>query len=177
MQYRLEPIQKKHDRKSFDCGNQELNNYLATTARSADERNISKTFVACDIESPNTILGYVTLTGCSITSPPDHKLYRNYPHPLQAIKLARMAVDQRYQGHDLGSQLIIHAVQTTIETADRVGVIGLVVDPKNTDLVNYYGQFGFTKVDPGSESLEMWLPLQDCIAALNDPGLMSMAST
>ena len=168
MQYRLERIQKKHDRKNFDCGIKELNDYLATTARSADERNISRTFVACDISSPNTILGYFTLSGCTVTSPPDHPLYRNYPHPLHATKLARMGVDKRFQGNDLGSQLIIHAIRNTVETSKRTGVIGLVVDPKNAGLVNYYSQFGFEKIDPESASLEMWLPLKDCIEAVEN---------
>jgi len=46
LDWREEPIARKHDRKSFDCGSAELNEYLASFARQNHERGGAKTFVA-----------------------------------------------------------------------------------------------------------------------------------
>ena len=166
MQYKVEKIKKHHDRKSFNCGITALNSYLQTTARQANERHISKTFVACDPSVPQAIMGFLTLSTISVFPSPNHSLYTDYPHPLYGIKLARMGVDLRYQGQALGSQLIIHALRKTTAISEQTGVIGLFVDPKNTQLIKYYATFGFEKVDPDSPSLEMWLPLSDCEEAV-----------
>ncbi|MBU0677010.1 MAG: hypothetical protein KJ626_02750 [Verrucomicrobia bacterium] len=37
---------KQHDRTSFDCGNEELNEYLRQYARVNDNNGITRTFVA-----------------------------------------------------------------------------------------------------------------------------------
>jgi hypothetical protein len=40
------PIQKKHKRLEFDCGNDGLNQYLSKYARQNDLKGINKAFVA-----------------------------------------------------------------------------------------------------------------------------------
>lgn len=43
-----EPVAKKHDRKSFDCGQHELNEFLTDHARQSHERGAAKTFLGVD---------------------------------------------------------------------------------------------------------------------------------
>ena len=46
MDWREEPIGRHHDRKSFDCGSRDLNEYLNRYARQNHESGGAKTFVA-----------------------------------------------------------------------------------------------------------------------------------
>ncbi|NYZ70051.1 N-acetyltransferase, partial [Endozoicomonas sp. SM1973] len=110
----IEPINKQHNRKDFDCGVTELNQFLQQQARQKAAKQIAKTYVACQDSAPTTILGYYTLTGYSVITPPTHKDYKKYPHPLSAVKLARLAVDRSQQGQCLGEKLLVDAVYRTV---------------------------------------------------------------
>ena len=56
------PLTGSHDRKSFDCGQQELNNWLQKIALQHQKKGISKTFVAIRKQEPTDICGYYALT-------------------------------------------------------------------------------------------------------------------
>jgi hypothetical protein len=62
--WRIEPLSHAHDRESFDCGEQELNEFLRKYALQNQEKGIARTFVAV---KPNRkrVDGYYTLSaGC-----------------------------------------------------------------------------------------------------------------
>ncbi|EHB3563550.1 GNAT family N-acetyltransferase [Salmonella enterica subsp. enterica serovar Oranienburg] len=163
MLLRIEEVSKHHDRKAFDCGVNELNQFLQLQARQKAEKNIAKTYVACWDSSPTKILGYYTLIGYSVITPPDYKQYRNYPHPLNAVKLARLAVSREHQGQRIGERLLIDAIYRTVLVSEQISAIGLFVDPTTSDVVQFYKQFGFLLADSGNpECLEMWLPIKTC---------------
>jgi hypothetical protein len=61
-----EPIAKGHDRKSFDCGESALNEYLQRHARNSHERGGAKTFLAILKEDNKTVLGFYSLSPASI---------------------------------------------------------------------------------------------------------------
>jgi GNAT superfamily N-acetyltransferase len=159
----IEEINRKHDRKTFDCGIEELNQFLQHQARQKTTKNISKTYVACLKTAPTAIAGYHTLTGFSVLTPPEHRDYKKYPHPLHAVKLARLAVDRSCQGQRLGEKLLIDAIYRTVLVAQQISAIGLFVDPMTPDVVPFYQQYGFLSADKGEPScIEMWLPIATC---------------
>ncbi|MEO7581170.1 MAG: hypothetical protein ABIT83_26485 [Massilia sp.] len=49
-----------HDIKDFDCGNDELNTYLVTTAGQHQRKFISKTYVLAEEEHLHIVLGLYT---------------------------------------------------------------------------------------------------------------------
>ena len=51
------PLEKRHRRKEFDCGNNELNQYLKRYARQNDKKSINKAFVAVQPDTPLVIDG------------------------------------------------------------------------------------------------------------------------
>lgn len=164
----IEAITRQHDRKAFDCGVNELNQFLRQQARQKTVKHIAKTYVACRDSAPTTIIGYHTLTGYSVITPPAHKDYKKYPHPLNAVKLARLAVDRSYQGHRLGEQLLIDAIYRTVVVSQQISAIGLFVDPMTPEVVPFYQQYDFFPADPEDHScLEMWLPITSCIETTN----------
>ncbi|KER05217.1 GNAT family N-acetyltransferase [Photorhabdus temperata] len=164
----IEEVTQQHNRKTFDCSVAELNQFLQQQARQKTVKHMSKTYVACRDSAPATIMGYHTLTGYSVTTPPAHKDYKNYPHPLSAVKLARLAVDHSQQGQGLGERLLIDAIYRTALVAQQISAIGLFVDPMSPQVVPFYQQYDFLPADPSDHSrLEMWLPIQTCIEIAN----------
>lgn len=160
----IEEITQQHNRKSFDCGVTELDKFLQQQARQKTTKNISKTYVACRDSTPAAIMGYYTVTGYSVTTPPSHRDYKKHPHPLNAVKLARLAVDRSQQGQRLGERLLIDAICRTVLVAKQISAIGLFVDPMTPQVVLFYQQYDFLPADPGDHSrLEMWLPIKTCI--------------
>jgi predicted N-acetyltransferase YhbS len=164
----IEEICQQHDRKAFDCGVNELNLFLQQQARQKTVKHVSKTYVACLASAPAAIIGYHTLTGYSVTTPPAHRDYQKYPHPLGAVKLARLAVDSSHQGGKIGARLLIDAIHRTVLVAQQISAIGLFVDPMAPEIVPFYQQYGFLPADPNIHSrIEMWLPIKTCIEVTN----------
>ena len=165
----IEEINRQHDRKTFDCGVEVLNQFLQQQARQKTVKHVSKTVVACLTSSPTTIIGYHTLTGYSVLTPPTHKDYLKYPHPLSAVKLARLAVATSHQGRKIGERLVVDAIHRTVLVALQISALGLFVDPMTPQIVPFYRQYGFIPADPHDQSrLEMWLPIKTCIEVASD---------
>lgn len=168
MSVTIEEITRLHNRKIFDCGVDDLNQFLRYQARQKTAKQISKTYVICKPTEPANIMGYHTLTGYSVTTPPTHKNYKKYPHPLNGVKLARLAVDRSHQKEHLGEKLLIDAIYRTVLVAEQISAIGLYVDPITPEIIPFYQQYGFLSADPSNQSqLEMWLPIKTCIQVVS----------
>jgi hypothetical protein len=61
-QITLTPIQKRHNRKAFECGYPALDEFLAHSARTSSDKRMTRTFVLEDPSSPDTIMAYITLS-------------------------------------------------------------------------------------------------------------------
>jgi hypothetical protein len=62
VEWREEPVGRHHDRKSFDCGSRELNEYLERYARQNHESGGAKTFVAVPHAEAARVLGYYSIS-------------------------------------------------------------------------------------------------------------------
>ena len=60
--WREEPVGRHHDRKRFDCGSSDLNDYLSRYARQNHESGGAKTFVAVPLTGPARVLGYHSIS-------------------------------------------------------------------------------------------------------------------
>jgi len=168
MSVTIKEISRQHNRKAFNCGVDELNQFLQQQARQKTVKRIAKTYVACRDSASSVILGYYTLTGYSVMPPPVHRNYKNYPHPLNAVKLARLAVDCTCQGQRLGEQLLIDAIYRTVLVSQQISSIGMFVDPMFPEITQFYRQYGFLPADPEDDSrLELWLPINTCVEVAN----------
>lgn len=67
---RVLPLTGSHDRQGFDCGRQELNDWLRQVARQHQDKGLSKTFVAVRDDAPVPIRGYYALTLAELEKPP-----------------------------------------------------------------------------------------------------------
>lgn len=158
MPLKIEPVSRSHNRRSFDCGRPELNQYLENTARQQSEKGISRTFVLVDDANPSEILGFFTLTACEILVeklPP--RFAKKYPLRASAAKLARLAVALSRQKQGFGTYLMLDAMERILFVAEHMGIIGFFVDAKDEDSAGYYRQFGFIPLP--DNPLELFLPI------------------
>ncbi len=65
-EWEIGPLERQHDRQSFDCGVEALNEYLARFAKQHEDSGISRTFVAVDKRESSGILGYYSLAAGGI---------------------------------------------------------------------------------------------------------------
>lgn len=134
----------KHNRKKFDCGVETLNVYIQRFANQDQKRSLTKVYVLADQEH---IVGYYTLSAHSVARdelPNDIKLggYSDIPFLL----LGRLAVDASYQGQGYGDALIVHAFENTKHAAEKIGILGMIVDAKDNQAVSFYEGFGFRRL-------------------------------
>lgn len=164
-----EPIQKRHDRDAFDCGEEVLNEFLRRYARKSHEMGGAKTFLAID-DTDEKILGYYSLSPASIAYARTPELVRRglARHDVPGFRLARLAVHRRAQGQGLGGQLLLAAGRRCLRAASEVGGVVLVIDAKNERVAAWYATYGAVPL-PDSP-LTLLLPLATIETALKAAG-------
>ena len=166
---RLEP---RDDRTGFRSGNIDLDRFFQRYAGQNQFRHhIGTTYVAVQGDH---ITGFVTVSsGEMVAEKLTRNLRRRLPaYPLPILRLARLAVDERFQGHGIGRLLLRAMLELALEMRDRVGCIGMIVDAK-PDAVSFYSSLGFKPIDLVSgalgdrpEPVAMFLPIgQIAVAA------------
>jgi ribosomal protein S18 acetylase RimI-like enzyme len=155
--FRLEPPGGKHDRSSFRCGEDPLDRYLQTQVTQDIRRRIANCFLALETVTSN-IAAYYTISAASIPLvdlPPDEtRRLPRYP-TVPAVRIGRLAVDQRFHGRGLGAALLADAATRALK-ADAAAFT-LLVDAKNEAGVAFYRRFGFRTL--ASQPRTLFLPL------------------
>ncbi|MDJ0808170.1 MAG: GNAT family N-acetyltransferase [Gammaproteobacteria bacterium] len=167
MEVTITPLCKQHDRKSFDCGEPSLNEYLYRYASQDIRRRVNRVFVASPPEAPRQVIGYYSLSAGSLdaTVLPESYRRRLPKYPVPVVLLGRLAVAEPRQGMGLGSILLADALQRIAQAGQVMAVYAVVVDALNDRAAEFYRQFGFISLP--SQPLKLFLPM-DSVAALLD---------
>ena len=162
-----EPIGRNHDRKVFDCGDADLNEYLSRYARQNHESGGAKTFVAVPPLASARILGYYTISPGAIefARVPSILTRRLGRYEVPVFRLARLAVERSSQSQGLGGDLLLAAGERALAVAAEVGGVALAIDEKNEGAARWYERFGAQLLldDP----LKLILPLTVVADALS----------
>ena len=139
-----EPVSRKHDREAFDCGDEALNEFLRRHARKSHERGGAKTFLAIEDSGAKSILGYYSLSPASVDYARTPQIVTRglARHEVPGFRLARLAVDRRWQGQGIGGQLLLSAGRRCLLAASEVGGVVLVIDAKNERVARWYATYG-----------------------------------
>ncbi len=164
-----EPIQKRHDREAFDCGEEALNEFLRRYARKSHELGGAKTFLAID-DSDKTVLGFYSLSPASVDYTRTPEIVRRglARHDVPGFRLARLAVDRKFQGRGIGGQLLLAAGRRCLAASAEVGGVVLVIDAKNERVARWYASYGAVALLDAP--LSLLLPLATIEAALRKAG-------
>lgn len=151
------PLTGGHDRQGFDCGRQELNDWLRQVARQHQDKGLSKTFVAIDEAESTQICGYYALTLAELENRHLPDAWRQkLPRRIPGVRQGRLAVDKTFQHKGLGELLLIDALMRAQRIYTEAGGIGLFVDAIDEQAAGYYRRFGF-QVSPDNPLL-LFLP-------------------
>lgn len=157
---------------SFRCGDPDFDLFLQRyAARNQDRLFVGTTYAALDAQR---VVGYVTVAVGQLDReeiPPQTRT--GVPrYPLPVLRLARLAVDEAFQGHGLGKRLAAHAFAIALEVRAAAGCVGVVVDAL-PGRVSFYAELGFIEVELRSghsairpRPVTMFLPIAAVEAAL-----------
>lgn len=171
VEWHEEPIAKSHDRKGFDCGQVDLNDFLMRHARQAHESGASKTYVAVDSASNRTILGFYTLSPAQVdfgAVPSTARPAGGGRHAIGGFRLGRLAVSKHHQGKGLGGELLIAAARRCIRVSAQVGGTLLFIDAKDERAAEWYKTYGALPIP--SAPLSLVLPYSVFAAAMQQAG-------
>lgn len=140
---------------SFDCGVQDLNEYLRRYAAQNHRKDLGRTFVLVPAEGAPLALAYHTLCMAQVsfqTLP--ESLRKSLPrYPVPAVRLARLAVDRKWQSKGLGEILLVDAIFRALAASRSVAAKFMVVDALNENAESFYLRYGFQPFGDGPRSL------------------------
>lgn len=148
-----------HDRKGFDCGEPELNEYLQRFADQHRRKGISAVYVLVDSAEPDQILGYYTLSAAEVDAlrltEADRKKLPRYPVP--CFRMGRLACHTDQRGRGIGKILVGCAVDRCLKARAQIAAYALIVDAKNAHAQAFYQHYGF--VPMLDRPMTLYLPL------------------
>lgn len=143
----------------FDCGNKDLNDFLLKDSKKYMDRRLAVTYV---IESEDDIVGYFSLSNDKLTVHEVDKSswrrikrffsYDKHRSDYPAVKVGRLAVNRKYQGWDIGSD-ILNFIKSMFVYENRTGCVFVTVDALR-DVLPFYLKKSFKCLDQSQLSLE-----------------------
>ncbi|MEX2171853.1 MAG: GNAT family N-acetyltransferase [Pirellulales bacterium] len=142
--WKIERLDKRHDRKSFNCGDALLNDYLKKFAGQNERVSVSRHYVAVPADS-NSILGYYSLSAGSVHWGylPDEQRMRLPKYPVPVAHLGRLAVDKSTQGQGLGEFLLLDALARVARLTNEIGIQAVEVVAASENARQFYEKYGF----------------------------------
>lgn len=144
------PLEDEDVLDGFCCGLPMVDEWVQRRARTARKAGTAIMYVSF---SGDTMAGFYTLSSQSmIRSDVRGWLSRNAPDQIPVILLGMLGVDERFQGHGLGKNLLLDASKRALSVSQTIGARALVVDPASEAAASLYRSCGFRDV-PGSSRM------------------------
>src|SRR5207244_1748363 len=107
----------------------------------SQESGASRTYVVC---SSNRVVGYYALANGAIAhNQVTGRVRRNMPEPIPVMVIARLAIDEAYQGRGLGAALLRDAILRTLQAAEIAGIRAILVHAISEEAKKFYERNGF----------------------------------
>lgn len=150
-------LEKKDERRGFESGADELDSWFERFAWENQAANNAVTYVAMLDE---TVVGYYSI--CSAGVGRDHvpaDFGKRRPQDIPCILLARLAVDQRYQGHRIGVHLLRDAIGRAVSASEAFGAACLLIHARDEKAKEFYLRHGDFLQSP-VEEMHLILPMK-----------------
>ena len=137
-----QPLTADHQLNTFKCGETSLDEWLKRRALLNQSNGASRTFVVVD--ESQLVMGYYALAAGAVHhQDATRSIRQNMPGPIPVMVLARLAVDIRTQGMQLGAGLLRDAIDRSLAVANNTGVRALLVHALHERAKEFYLYFGF----------------------------------
>lgn len=143
-------LESSDSRGSFDCGDNDLNDFFLNDSKIGSDQLISVTYA---VEKNNELVAFFCVSNDSIrkddtTSSSRRKLLNNVPrnkryHSMPAVKIGRLATQKKFQGNGIGTQ-VIDIIKVLFTDKNKTGCRFIIVDAVNNEkTLNFYIRNGF----------------------------------
>ena len=136
----------------FDCGDEDLNEFLLDDAKHFLQKRIANTFI---LEDGGQVAAYFCLLNDKVSrlevtnsrwrgirdSFPEGKRFRSYP----SVKIGRFAVAKEYKGRHLGTMLM-NTVKGLISSEGNFSAFRFITVDAYLSAVEFYRRNGFTEL-------------------------------
>lgn len=158
MTLQFAPLSRQHNRAAFDCGDEEMNefvhHYLAQQVKSGE----TSCYVLEESESYE-MLGLFTLSPGSLQKQ-DFPGGEKFAYPQAGVYLlGRLAVSKCHHGKGYAKLMVEQAV-TMLTQPDVPRALGLLTELKRPELKSFYHKLGFVEITPNKVSgrVRMFFP-------------------
>jgi GNAT superfamily N-acetyltransferase len=157
-----EPLRAEHVVSQFCCGVESMDSWLRQRAMKNQLTGASRTFVCCD---EARVLAYYSLASSAVApNSAAGRFRRNMPDPIPVVILGRLAVDKSLHGKGIGRALVRDAGLRVIQTAETIGIRGMLVHALSEEARDFYLRVGF---EPSPvEPMTLMITTGDLVAAL-----------
>lgn len=125
IEYNITKLTKEHDLSNFNCGLEDMDNFLKDDALDQQEENMNTTYL---LTYQNKILGFFSLLADRIDIkdiPEEYNCkYKSFP----AIKIGRLAIDKDYQNKGLGTKILDNICSEIKDMSLKIGVKFITID-------------------------------------------------
>jgi GNAT superfamily N-acetyltransferase len=165
--FSFEPLQRKHQRHLFDCGQREVNDWLHTRALQHQDKRLSATRVL--IDQDRAVTGFYTLaTGQVDFGDLPVDLARKLPRrALPVAVLAWLGVSKTRQGEKLGDLLLAQALRDCHDAGQTFAFVAVILDCVDDRAKAFYQRWDFAEM-PG-QPYRLFLSSQTLTAMMTKP--------
>jgi GNAT superfamily N-acetyltransferase len=156
-----------HDRGAFSSGVEKMDRWLRESIGEQIRQNRLRVWCATDPDG--AFVGYYALAMHSVIPGEAPNLAgKRERHPIPAIYLSALAVQEAHQGKGIGGALLGDAVLRSIRISDEIGAAAIVLDV--LDDANYarrrvfYTALGFAEIGNGDPG-RLYLSIRDAKAS------------
>lgn len=141
-------LEKADDRSGFSCGAGELDEWIVKYAWQNQAANSATTYVITD---SSRVIGYyaIAMSAYDRAMAPQ-PLSKGMPNQIPCILLARLAVDQQYQGDGWGIDLLRDALLRSVGLSESIGAAAVLIHCRDEVARDFYlrnGNFAQSPVD------------------------------
>jgi len=154
-----------HDRTSFDCGEEELNQFIRTQAAKHMKAGISRTMVLPTSNPlPNQkipICAFYSIAPSSISREtlPESRAKKLPKYPVPVFLLAQLAVHRECHGEGLGKICLIKALEYLWDINAHMRAYAIVVDCLTENAERFYAKYGFEVLYKHNDRMRMFIPM------------------
>ena len=165
--FALEPLHRSHQRRLFDCGQSEVNDWLHTKALQHQDKRLSATKVLLNRDI--AIAGFYTLaTGQVDFGDLPSELARKLPRrALPVAILAWLGVSVTCQGQKLGDLLLAKALRDCYKAGQTFAFVAVILDCVDDRAKAFYRRWDFAEL-PGNP-YRLFLSSQTLTAMMTSP--------
>lgn len=163
-----EALSGAHDLGDFSCGELSLDEWLRNTAVKAQNAGTAKTYVAVE-KGGDRVVGYFSIAAGSVErASAKGWLGRNSPDPVPTIVLARLAVDEAFQGERVGGTLMLDAFSRMLQAAEILAARAIIVNPISERARDFYLDWGFEEL--GGDPMTLFMRMANARVTLDGVG-------